>query len=165
MRIRTLFASASFLLLVIGSANAQNPDRSALRGVAATSVVIEPLDADARNVGLTEDQLRADVELRLRKAGVQISDNSTSFLYVNVTDFRSAACGGIYALDVEVKFNRIATIDIGKGVMSIEALTAWSKGLLATEPPRDFVTSARRIVADLCDQFLNDYLAANQKPR
>lgn len=166
MRIqRPLVFALMWLVLIVLPANAQSHKQSALRGISSTGVVIEELPADAQRGGLNGEQLRTDVELRLRKAGVRIdNDKANSFLYVRVYAIKNEQCGGFYVLTVEVELDRSATIDIGKGRQSPEVLGAWSKTGLAVLPLKDFVADARTMVGDICDQFLNDYLAANPKP-
>src|SRR5438445_7718264 len=114
MKTRTLSGSVWLLLLLVLTANGQT-ERSALRGVpATTSVVIEGLSRDAVLAGLSTDQLQTDVELRLRKAGIRISDSATvpSYLYVQITALKSSECG-LYAVAVSVGFNRLATLNVG----------------------------------------------------
>ena len=46
--------------------------RETLRGLPGVCVVIEALGADIKKDGLTEEQLRTDVEVRLRRAGIRV---------------------------------------------------------------------------------------------
>jgi hypothetical protein len=48
-------------------------NRQSLKGTKVLSVAVENLSADAAGDGLTDDQIRTDVALRLRKAGIVVS--------------------------------------------------------------------------------------------
>src|SRR6185503_3546224 len=100
----------------------------------------------------------------LRKAGIKLSDSSTSFLYVRVTALKSSGCPGLYGSHVQVEFTRIGTLEAAKGISFNQAVTVWKRGALAFDPSGDFAINTRQKVSDLCDRFLNDFLAANPAP-
>ena len=84
------YAAALLLLVLAGASPApgQTPEvaRRTLRGLKDFNVLIEKLDSEAKDGGLSEDQLKADVEERLKRAHVPVADSSlAAWLYVNVT--------------------------------------------------------------------------------
>jgi hypothetical protein len=60
-------------------------DAFSLRGIESMGVVVEGLRDAAEVIGLTERQLRTDVELKLRTAGGKLDDSAAHYyLYLNV---------------------------------------------------------------------------------
>jgi len=168
MRVRTLFLYAIILLPTPLIANAQsNPDRKGLRGILGMRVAIEELSPTARVGGLSRDQLQTEVELRLRKAGVRILDgDSGSFLYLSVSAMKSINAP-LYATNVKLEFYRLGTfVGFGKDLEASEQTliaSVWSKQVLGLAGSERVEMEIRQQVADLTDQLLNDYLAANPK--
>ena len=83
--------------LPIGASWAQtNTDQRSLQGIKSVRVVIERLATDVERDGLTLSQVRTDVELALRQAGlrVQSPENADTapgnpYLYVNLMTTKS----------------------------------------------------------------------------
>ncbi len=85
------FATAVLLLVLLPSAfrKAENLDRRTLKGLKKLQVVIESLDPEAQRAGLSQDQLKTDVELRLRRAHLPVVDSLLdASLYVNLSAFK-----------------------------------------------------------------------------
>ena len=68
-------------------------DHYGLRGISAVWLLIESLGPEEANIGLADDTVRTDVELRLKSAGLRvispeeakkIAVKDNTFLYVNV---------------------------------------------------------------------------------
>jgi hypothetical protein len=69
-----IFLSAVFLIVLTSpSVQAQNPDAAILRGISAVGVLIEGLPDGAKVLGLSEDMIKTDVELKLRLAGMRVT--------------------------------------------------------------------------------------------
>lgn len=60
-------------------------DRVTLTGLTSISVVVEGLPSIARNSGLRDAALQADVERRLRQAGISLTSDADAYPYVHVT--------------------------------------------------------------------------------
>jgi hypothetical protein len=67
--------------------------RGNLRGIGRIHVVVEQLPDGARQLGLSEESLRTDVELKLRQNGITVTDvkDSQALLCVAVNVVRGAA--------------------------------------------------------------------------
>jgi hypothetical protein len=63
---------SSILTMCTVLASGEDSDTYGLRGISSVPVVIEPLGANVANIGLAEDAVRTDVELRLRSAGLRV---------------------------------------------------------------------------------------------
>ncbi len=121
------------------------------------SVLIEELKPEVGRAGLSKDQLKTDVELRLRKAHIRVVGLSPpGYLYVNVQALRQSG-GWVYS--VHVGLNQDVTLDRDKSI-SCSGET-WSEGTLGTATRDKFVAEVRDALGDQVDRFINDYLAAN----
>src|SRR4029077_15389637 len=126
--------------------------RESLKGIQTVSVVIEDLDEDAKKVGLTEDNIRTDVELKLRLAGLNIAgQNSTvpgnTYLYVNVKVLPPFAANVTVELNQSVLLQRNGDLVIGS--------TTWELSGGLTNPTSERI---RNLVKALADRFLNAWL-------
>jgi hypothetical protein len=163
MRLRVLFISSAVLLGLTLTVNAQSSDRrDGLRGITTLRVVVESLPTSAEGTGLDLQQLQTDVELRLRKARVTVLDKGVwSYVYLNVNIVK-ASFGDVYAVSVELAFQRGGLFGVGKDAVFAFA-SVWSKGALGIVGKQNLSTTVRDTVGDLSDQFINDLLAANPK--
>src|SRR6516164_5754387 len=87
------------MLLPSASATSEASNRT-LKGITAVNVLVEKLPSGAQVLGVTEEAIRTDVELKLRLAGMRVVTESESsdqpgspFIYVllEVTDSARAA--------------------------------------------------------------------------
>ena len=129
-------------------------DRETLKGIKKfyVNIDIEHLE------GLTEEQIRTDVELKLRMAGISI-DNSTQ--YEN-PELRVIVVGGgefpegfhSFGIRVEVR-QAVKGVEIDFRTIT-ETWSVWAVGMARPSEIRDFVK-------DYIDTFLNAYLSVNPK--
>jgi hypothetical protein len=115
--------------------------------------------------------LKTDVELRLRKAGVQIKDIKDKptvdelMAYevtprleavVSIVQGKSTAAAGVV-----VNLKRIGRF--GQDRSQIIFATVWTDGTTILSGMK-LEPELRQQVGDIVDAFINDYLAANPKP-
>jgi hypothetical protein len=134
------------------------PERQTLQGIKGISVLVEDLTTDVDRL-LTVEQIRTDVELRLRKAGIKVLENSFPILYVsaNVMKGRSEV-EGLYIYSCNVTFEQTVSVRAN----SVIALgTTWSVSSLGMVGGDNMSRSVRNVVGDLVDDFLNAYLSVN----
>src|SRR5207253_7082964 len=68
-----------------GAASDSQVERASLTGLPTISIVVEDLPSVAQTNGLTAAALQADVEKRVRQAGISITPDADAYLYVHVT--------------------------------------------------------------------------------
>jgi hypothetical protein len=138
------------------------PDRASLTGITAVSVLVESLPEGAKKLGLSEQTLQTDVELKLRLAGLRVATmeeniklprNGNAFVYVDLN-----ATDGAEAASVLVSLCQDVTL-ARNGQFASGAMT-WDKAYVVANPS---VQGIRNLVKDMTDEFLNDWLAANPK--
>ena len=144
-------------------------EQSSLHGIRNVKVVIERLAPDVERDGLTLNQIRTDVELALRQAGLRVqSAESTGtepgnpYLYVNLMTTKSevlyAFTSYLYSLQVSLYQDVMLAREPST---TLSALT-WQTKVLGSVPTAN-VLDLRKILHDSVEQFLNAYLAANPK--
>jgi len=125
----------------------------------------------------SQSQVQTDVELRVRKAGIQLSTENEwpNSLYhpaiiVNLRLFSlEKHLEDVYTYNITVKVMQdvrpmawiIRERDGNEWKKSIWA-TTWDKGITGAIT-KNQLGALRNQVNDLVDQFINDYLAANRK--
>ncbi len=135
-----------------------NLERAPLKGLKKFHVTIENLDSESQGAGLSADQLKTDVELRLRRSRVPVKDSSLASLYVNVNPLRLSV-GNVWACAIHVGLRDSVTLDRDKSIGCLAE--TWETGGIFVIPTGKLVANVRENVADLVDKFVNDYLAAN----
>jgi hypothetical protein len=156
------------LLLVLSTCalaqDAHDEAVKSLRGLSGVHVEVEDLHDNARAVGLTEDKIRADVELSLRRAGVTVlsrdealNQSGAPYLYVNVN---TVPKGRSYGFSMSVEFVQVIKLDRDPSI-SLFA-TTWSKASVGVVRAKKSAT-IRKNLSGLVKVFLDDYLTANPK--
>jgi hypothetical protein len=162
----------SFLLIVtFQQTNATHQqEQASLRALSGVFVLVEKIRAEMESDGLTHDQIQTDVELRIRKAGIRVltqkdmlNTEDQPYLYINVQSIKNNSTR-IYAYSLEVSLEQNVQL-VRKTTSSngtpFSACT-WKRSQVGIIPVSQ-VRDVRDYIADYADQFINDFLAANQK--
>lgn len=142
--------------------------RAPLKGLKGVGVTVEDLPAEVEEIGLTRTKLETDVELRLRKAGIRVLDETerlpppgSPYLYVNVNVHRIGKETGYWPFSIYVALSERVRLERNPEIV-VDAAT-WSTGCIAAGPTDSLPRGVRDYVGDMVDIFCNDYLAANPK--
>jgi hypothetical protein len=157
MRRTSATTVVAVLLFVISTLSAtrvfgqESFDAQTLKGISAVQVAIEDLSDSAKALGLDEETIQTDVELKLRRAGMRVSSTPASpFVYISVT-----VVGGASVIRIEL--NQSARLLLSGELWTV---TTWSQTYLEVNSTTD---SVRGHIKDLADAFLNDWLSVNPK--
>ena len=157
-------ALSFFLLLVTAHINAADNqtigDLASLQGVKSFNVVIESLNNDVIQDGLSVDELQRDVELRLRKAGLPIATKPAAnqpFLYVRISTIKVNGQGE-YSFCADLLFQQPVAL-LNNPKKKYYGCT-WETGSIGFASENN-VQAIRHYVADDVDRFINQYLIAN----
>jgi hypothetical protein len=124
-------------------------------------VLVEDLDSQIERDGLSASQIKTDVELRLRRNGIKVDDNSRNYLDVFVKVLKAQPPGPRgYAYSIDVTVIQPALLERDKSPVPLA--TTWQAGVLGTLSPES-LRDIRGFVLDYVDKFINDYLAVNPK--
>ena len=114
------------------------------------NLVVESLDEDAAEIGLTEERIRTAVESRLRSARLHSDDPRWTYLYVNVNvgrrAFSSSARYKKWLRDVEFDLSGVAG--------------TWDTGVTGTHGgDAGYILQS---VSENVDRFIVEYLRVNE---
>jgi hypothetical protein len=140
--------------------------RATLVGLTGIYVAVEQVDDDAQRDGLDTLQIRTDVEVKLRQAGIGVvtqaqtlSTTAAPYLYVNVQTAKNER--GLYAFSVQMELRQAVSLLTNPSMRRLA--TTWSTPGFIGSVGSQKVGSLREDVRDLTDRFINAYLAANPK--
>ena len=163
-------SALSATIVVAQSEEVRN--RETLRGLPGVYVVIEDLGTDIKKDGLTEEQLRTDVEVRLRRAGIRVltlDEVKESLikpaLLIRVTALKSDSLsklleGSIYSFSISIELKQVATL--GRMPSKFFLVTTWNDGVIGFATVKN-VRIIRDDLGDYVDKFANDFLTVNPK--
>jgi len=160
----------SMCLVAVCIANALTDMQLSTEGIDALHVMVFLGDSTI-NVGLSEYQVRTDVELKLRRNGFKVlskqgysGDMLTPVLKVTITSHpvRDQYTNTMAGLAASVNVSLSQYVRLVRNENIVMAAT-WADGSIIVSNTQEYPQYARRVVSDLVDAFLNDYLAANPK--
>jgi hypothetical protein len=144
-------------------------ERISLRGISGIHVLVGMISTDLAAAGIIDADLEAEVEIRLKKAGIKVLEQREAsallgqpFLYIQVggtkvVDLPMYVISLNGALSQKVTLDRDSTIRCSANTWSVSGVTA-----AAAQSLNQKIKSA---LAVLADQFIKDYLSANPKPQ
>ena len=100
------------LLAGIPAAVPQQPsidEKQSLAGVSGLYVTVEDINDTAKADGLSAEQLKTDVERRLRLAGIKVGYGFSPFLYVQIAYIKNARN---YAFNINVEFQQLTVTKV-----------------------------------------------------
>ena len=149
-------------------------NRIPFHGLKAVAVFVENIDQEAIKDGLNKEQIKTDVELRIREAGIKVVSvekcltllPTSSYLYVIVSTVKFFS-GLEYVYGTSVQLKQQVVIERKKTEIPSKAYlwaTTWEKSDgVGITPVEDLVRNVREHLNEKVDDFINDYLAENPK--
>jgi len=155
-------AIAIAFLHVIPFAFAEDRDitRLTLRGIKEVNVVIESIEPEVERLGLTQAQVKADVEAKLREANIAVApdiERGRPAVYLYVQVIRPERIERLfYSISLSLLQNVILERD-----PNVKTNTeTWLVRMLGMSSGTEAIRSDIRSVLD---QFIEDFRKANQK--
>jgi hypothetical protein len=137
--------------------------RATLRGITAVKVVVD-LDDNIEVVGPTwADQIQADVEARLRKAGLMVTLSAPAWLHIGIATHQISPDRSGYAHTIQTSFLQSVSLMRDSRVTTLAA--TWSIESVGWIPGLDSATLQyfEDSVARQVDTFINVYFEQNAK--
>jgi len=143
----------------------ESVETASLRGLKDVYVVVETLSTDAKRI-TTEQQIKTDTELQLRRYGINVPRSLSQegcVLYLDVSVMRDE-CSGVnaYYYHIELELQQEVLLKRDKAY-SIPLTPTWSRGSSGLAGEGVAISSLKTGIAKLVDKFINDYLAAQQR--
>lgn len=162
---------AALVIICLGlpsSSWAAYDQKEVLRGLKGVKVVVEPINPEVQRLGLDANQIKSNVEDKVRKVGIKIFKSfqppAMTALYINVHTLipYQAKTIVVYSINVMVYENVYLKRDIGTvGDLKEVRAADWILslvGLLSANRVNDIYKKVELQV----DKFISDYLAMNQ---
>jgi hypothetical protein len=130
-------------------------DSKLLQGFDTLQILIEGLPKTLTDKGLSESQIENDIEIKLRQAKFKIAENTTPFIYVTVN---AVDTDGLVAYAINVSLQQSVVLQRDKLVWTIAP--TWKKENIGIVG-RNRINSIREKIKDFVDEFILDYLKAN----
>lgn len=152
-----------FLLVpAISIAGSEEVHKKGLRGLKGVYVAVEALKPEAERLGLTSDQIKTDVELRLRKAGVRVLTKKECFETPGAPYLSLRI--GTYIDQGHVAFitlvELVERVTLARGFINPGAI--WNSAIVGIVGATN-IGEIRKDVGDRVDNFIRDYLEMNPK--
>jgi hypothetical protein len=164
MRVPLAFLLAGWLLghAAPAAAGDSQDDRITLTGLTPISVVVEDLSSVAQKNGLATATVQADVERRLRQAGISLTPDADAYLYVHIT---VADPGGTLPLPYIVDVSLMQVVTLPRGVHTRTPLQCptWGVNSLGMVSGAGLKVAIGDRVAQFADQFIRAYQSVNPK--
>ena len=152
---RCLIAVLAFGWPAVSTASDEEATRRSLKGIPAFRVVVEQVGSNVqKRSALKVENLQADVERQLERAGIPVSKSADAVLYANV----AVVCGEDCAFNVQVEVQQRVRLERRSKVGPLLAPT-WSTrgtGLVARRS-----SVIRESLREQVDQFVAAYRATN----
>lgn len=138
-------------------------ERATLAGLTTISVVVEGLPPIAEKNGLTTAALQADVQRRLRQAGISLIEDADAYLYVHVT---VADAGASLPLPYVVDVSLMQEVTLPRGIKTRTPLQCptWGLNRLGLVGPTLVRGAVTDRVTEFVDQFIAAYRSVNPRP-
>ena len=167
MRSIVLIKRASLLLALISApAGASTWSEAGLEvdNYKAVRLRIKDLSGSAKEF-LTERHIRNHIELRLRSVGLTPDSGPDAYLYINVTVLPIETGTRTISVSYMVSLDFRRTFDFKAGGQTFRFVgPAWyAAPFLGVSTKADVATAVLKTLDSQLDEFLNEYLKANQK--
>jgi hypothetical protein len=160
-----IFLLTFFTLSKVGGTTLDND--ATLHGLNGVGVVIDNINPEIQHDGLDPNQIRTDVETRLRKAGIQVltgseyrKESDLPYLGVNVSAVKSQKLG-LYAYHIAIEVYQLMTLNRDRNIVSFS--NTWSTGSTGMVDTANFSKNVKEKIGGALDRFIEAYSAVNPK--
>jgi len=132
-------------------------DRGTLRGLKAISVVVDLIDPQLEQEGLTKDYLEKELASRLLNGGIVINKQAVEFVGLKVTEIREKKAP--YSLYLSLGLYQPVILSRDKNIRT--ATQTWETGTILTAQPKVLMQSARSAADYLADKYIDAWRSVN----
>jgi hypothetical protein len=153
------------ILLLSDISHALTYNQKVLVGLNGVRVLVEHMPPNLKGLGLTRNQIKMEVQLRLRNAGIRVlteKEHSPGMqeLYLNVSTVKgTGSLSNIFACAISMNLEeRVFAFANAEDLIG----SVWNVGCTGVIGS-NYKSAIRENVTNLVDIFIKDYLAANPK--
>jgi len=155
-------ASTVFSLLILLSEEAVSGVRNnpnALRAVEEIDIVVKDLDGILENPEPSRDQIKAEVDSKLRMAGIRVSPDALPTLYVDINSYAYPKYPGLVAITIRIDLYQFVYLPSPQEILWA---STWSAESVAVSAGPN-VSDIKDLIKDHLDRFIHDYRSVNPK--
>jgi len=149
--------------LLAQSISVEQITREPLEGLGSIGVLVEGLDSEGKVIGLSEEEIKAMVELRLRQNRIPIRDITdftleSPYIYIQITViYLEKIEHFMFSINVSIK----QTVRLLRNNNTVVGATTWAKNMLQISHKDDARADIKSSIDTMLTFFINDYLAVN----
>ncbi len=160
------------LAVIIAVPSMSMADKESLRGIQAVTVNVQESGEYGKPNTMLEKQIRTDVELRLRMATIKVipdqewtgdrqGDLDVTIKWIEA-NYKNGSPTGEYVFSISITLY-MYVYAVWDTLMIPRYVGAWDTQFYGNAGASEFNENTRKLVKDLLDMFINDYLAVNTK--
>ena len=133
-----------------------------LKGLRRVAVLVEKIDSELEQVGVTQNELRTLVELRLRRMGMEVvalRGRTPGTPMVEVTATAMNLSDSLVACSMELRIDESVILDRNK--KWLPGAYTWSQATLGRFGSAKAVPSVEQMLNGLLNKLENDWLSVN----
>ncbi|MDF2549046.1 MAG: hypothetical protein K0S07_113 [Chlamydiales bacterium] len=130
-----------------------------LKGVGNVGILLGQLDAKVEEAGVKKDELMSLVESKLQKSNFDPKWEAGK-PYLNVRIRAISLSEDTMVCYLQLSLNEVATL---KRNLAWISATTWSQSSLLVVPTHELPAQVKRIIGEMTDQFIKEFMAANKK--
>lgn len=167
LRKRFVMVTGNFVVLglvamsPISFAQDMDQTRATLRALKGVEVLVESFNPEIEKDGLLSGQLRADIEAKLRMAGITVlreKERAITPPMLCIDAQVTKPISSLYVFHVEIALRQNVLLQRDQGIM-VHGVT-WSRGKIGNTHN---ISEIRQYITDKVDQFIDAYLSVNQR--
>jgi hypothetical protein len=134
-------------------------DSSTLKGMKGLRVVIDPVQPELEQIGLSTQEMKILMEERLRSQGISVDENANEFLglIVSSEQFKKKP----YALRVQLGLYQVVILSRDKNIKTVAQ--TWEAQDTLIVQPKHIKKMLPDMITGVVDRFSQAYLAVNPK--
>jgi hypothetical protein len=142
-------------------------DRATLRGLAAVNIVVDPVEPQVEEQGVTQKNLRARLEDRLHAANITVDSSSSEFVAVRLTSVH--ATPGRFAVTrppfaVAITIGLYQPVQLARDPKIRTATQTWEVETVVLADPKVLPRACEDSIDDLAARFIAAYRSVNPAP-
>ena len=148
-------------------AQTRDQQRESLRGLPGVEVVVEEIKSDVQVDGMSQESIRAAIELILRSKGIRIltqaeRSETSSKPYLSVSVGTDKQVSGQYSFSIRVELHQAVSL-MHRPQHILLAPTWFTPGRLRTVAQQNLRLWIINAIEPLVREFANDFLAVNHR--
>jgi len=139
-------------------------DRATLRGLTAVNIVVDPVESQVKEQGVTQEKLRVRLEDRLQTANIPVDPSSSAFVAVRLTSVH--AIPGRFSVTrppfaVAMTIALYQPVQLARDPQVRTATQTWEVETVVLADPKILYRACEDSIDELAERFIVAYRSVN----